>query len=232
MDTASARAPAAGTSQATTLASAARVFWRFGSPRLMAVLLVAAVVARVIAGHWSDGDLIAAAIVFAIDPFVEWVFHVGGLHMKPFTVAGRTVDPLFARRHRMHHRDPREVWLVFVPLPVLAGLVATIVLIGLLAVPYKPIGLTVISTAAAILLAYEWIHYLIHSRYVPRTRLYRTIWRSHTLHHYKNEQYWFGVTNPIGDLVLRTYPARDAVATSPTARTLGVEDEATLLQPA
>ncbi|MHB8719143.1 MAG: sterol desaturase family protein [Candidatus Dormibacteria bacterium] len=230
MDAAPTAAPTAAAG-GTTLRGAARVFWGYGSPRLMAAVVVAAIAARMVAGHWSDGDLIAAAIVLALDPFVEWVFHVGGLHMKPFAVRGRTVDPLFARRHRMHHRDPREVWLVFVPLPVLAGLLAVILLIGGLAVPYRPIGLTVIATAATILLAYEWIHYLIHSRYVPRTRLYRAVWRSHTLHHYKNEQYWFGVTNPIGDLVLRTYPKRDAVPTSPTARTLGVEDETALLQP-
>lgn len=227
-------APTATTAAAaggTTLRSAARVFAAYASPRLMATVVVAAIAARVLAGHWSDGDLIAAATVLALDPFVEWVFHVGGLHMKPFQVRGRTIDPLFARRHRMHHRDPRVVWLVFVPLPVLAGLLAAILLIGGLAVPYRPIGLTVIATASTILLAYEWIHYLIHSRYVPRSRLYRAVWRSHTLHHYKNEQYWFGVTNPIGDVILRTYPQRDSVPTSATARTLGVDDEATLLQP-
>ena len=43
------------------------------------------------------------------------------------------------------------------------------------------------------------------------------------LHHFKSEHYWFGVTNPVGDLVLRTYPDQAGVPTSPTARTLGVE---------
>ncbi|HMC69660.1 MAG TPA: fatty acid hydroxylase family protein, partial [Mycobacteriales bacterium] len=67
---------------------------------------------------------------------------------------------------------------------------------------------------------YEWTHFLIHSTYVPRSRYYRYIWRAHRLHHYKNEKYWFGVTVHLADHVLRTFPQRDAVETSPTARTL------------
>jgi sterol desaturase/sphingolipid hydroxylase (fatty acid hydroxylase superfamily) len=79
------------------------------------------------------------------------------------------------------------------------------------------------------LFGYEWSPFLIHSTYVPRSAGFRAVWRAHILHHYKNEQYWFGVTNPVADYVLRTRPAKDAVPTSPTARTLGVDDELTLL---
>jgi sterol desaturase/sphingolipid hydroxylase (fatty acid hydroxylase superfamily) len=53
--------------------------------------------------------------------------------------------------------------------------------------------------------------------------LYRGIWRAHRLHHYRNEQYWFGVTMHLADHVLRTYPEKDAVPASATARTLGVD---------
>ena len=72
-------------------------------------------------------------------------------------------------------------------------------------------------------LAYEWTHYLIHSAYRPRSRLYRGIWRAHRLHHYRNERYWFGVTMHQADRILRTYPDKDAVPLSATARTLGVD---------
>ena len=51
-------------------------------------------------------------------------------------------------------------------------------------------------------------------------RLFRAIWRAHRLHHFKNEEYWFGVTNPAADMVLRTYPDPGTVPTSPTARDL------------
>jgi sterol desaturase/sphingolipid hydroxylase (fatty acid hydroxylase superfamily) len=70
---------------------------------------------------------------------------------------------------------------------------------------------------------YEWTHFLIHSSYRPRRSVYRAIWRAHRLHHFRNERYWFGVTMHLGDRVLGTYPAKDAVPASLTARTLGVD---------
>jgi sterol desaturase/sphingolipid hydroxylase (fatty acid hydroxylase superfamily) len=74
--------------------------------------------------------------------------------------------------------------------------------------------------AYAILGAYEWCHFLIHSPYVPRGRYYSAIRRSHRLHHYKNERYWFGVTSNVGDRVIGTYPDPRAVKRSTTARDL------------
>lgn len=212
-----------------TLRSAARIFFAYGSPRLMALVAVAAVAARIVVGHFSLADLVVAASILVIEPFAEWVLHVFVLHLRPHTIAGRTIDPLFARRHRMHHRDPRNVRLVFVPLPVLAGFFVGLGAVGGLAFADHRLGLTAFATMTTFLFGYEWSHFLIHSTYVPRSAIFRAVWRAHILHHYKNEQFWFGVTNPIADYVLRTHPAKDAVPTSPTARTLGVDDEFTLL---
>jgi sterol desaturase/sphingolipid hydroxylase (fatty acid hydroxylase superfamily) len=140
------------------------------------------------------------------------------------------LDPLYARRHRMHHRDPRNVPLVFIPLPVLAGFVVVLFAFSWFVFSTKQMTATSFATMMTYLFTYEWIHYLIHSSYVPKGWLFRTIWRNHILHHYKNEKYWFGVTNPIGDYVLRTHLAKDSVPSSPTARTLGVDDEFDLLR--
>lgn len=41
---------------------------------------------------------------------------------------------------------------------------------------------------------------------------------SHRLHHYRNEHFWFGLTNDFGDRVLRTNPAKEEVPASRTAR--------------
>ena len=56
--------------------------------------------------------------------------------------------------------------------------------------------------------------------YKPKTRVYRSIWRNHRQHHFKNEHFWFTVTSSgTADRVLGTYP--DAtVETSPTAKNL------------
>jgi hypothetical protein len=68
------------------------------------------------------------------------------------------------------------------------------------------------------------VHFLVHTRWRPRWRPYQVLWRNHRLHHYKNEHFWFGVTRLAADRWLGTQPARDAVATSPTCRTLGVAE--------
>ena len=79
------------------------------------------------------------------------------------------------------------------------------------------------AAALTLLLAYEWTHYLIHTRYVPKSALYRFVWRAHRLHHFKNEHYWFGVTSTVGDHILRTAPEQARVPKSQTARTLGTD---------
>ncbi|MDQ6855965.1 MAG: sterol desaturase family protein [Candidatus Dormibacteraeota bacterium] len=223
------RAASAAGDRTLTLRTAARIFAAYGSPRLMAVAAAGAVVARILVGRLGWADLVVLAAILAVEPFAEWLLHVFVLHFRPRTIAGRRIDPLFARRHRMHHRDPRNIPLVFVPLPVLAGFFVTLAAISGLAFADHRLGLTAFATMTTFLFGYEWSHFLIHSPYVPRSAAFRAVWRAHILHHYKNEQYWFGVTNPVADYVLRTHPAKAAVPTSPTARTLGVDDELTLL---
>ena len=76
---------------------------------------------------------------------------------------------------------------------------------------------------ASAALLYEWVHYLVHTRYIPRSRLYKRLWTHHRLHHYKNENYWFGVSMTSGDGLLQTRPEHRGVPTSATCRTLGHE---------
>jgi hypothetical protein len=209
--------------EASTLRTELRTFARHPSPRFIAAVLAVVVAGRVIVGGWAWADLLVAAVILGLEPFTEWVIHVFVLHAKPKRVLGRDVDLFVARKHRRHHADPRDVDLVFVPMQVIGpGLIAVVALVVLLA-PDRGLGLTGLVTGVGMLLTYEWTHYLIHTRYRPRGRYYRSIHRAHRLHHFRNERYWFGVTINVGDHVLGTFPAKDAVPVSPTARTLGVE---------
>jgi sterol desaturase/sphingolipid hydroxylase (fatty acid hydroxylase superfamily) len=92
----------------------------------------------------------------------------------------------------------------------------------LLALPLSR-GLSALLAAYGVLFAYEWTHFLIHSSYRPQHRPYRSVWRAHRNHHFRNEHYWFGVTMHLADHVLGTFPDRSEVEVSLTARTLGVE---------
>ncbi len=211
------------TDEDLTLPDALAEFVRYPSPRILLPVTAAAVVARAAAGRWTKRDLAIAAGILGAEPFTEWLIHVFILHFRPRTVAGRVIDPLAARKHRAHHRDPRDTELVFVPLPVLAGALPALVAGWALGERRLGRALTGITTSLCMLTAYEWTHYLIHSSYRPRHRPYRALWRAHRLHHFRNEHYWFGVTMHGADRLLGTYPERDKVPLSPTARTLGVE---------
>jgi Fatty acid hydroxylase superfamily len=215
--------PADYTSPDLSLRRAGQLFAACFNARLVAAGLLVAALARVAAGGWRPVDAIVAAVILGLEPFTEWVLHVTVLHMRPVTIRGRVFDPIVARRHRGHHADPRLVRLVLVPRGVLIRLMVLSVPLYWLVTPTWRAGLTALVTAYAMLLTYEWTHFLIHSTYVPRGRYYRYIWRAHRLHHFRNEKYWFGVTIHVADHVLRTFPEKGEVPTSPTARTLGVD---------
>ena len=76
-----------------------------------------------------------------------------------------------------------------------------------------------VLTATVLTLVYEWVHFLIHTDYVPRHEVYRRLHRAHRLHHFRNERYWLGVTARTGDRVLGTNPRKEDVEVSVTAKT-------------
>jgi Fatty acid hydroxylase superfamily len=222
MSAVAATAERTGERQAETLGRSFAVFRSYRSPQIIAAALVAAGIVRIALGGWRWGDLLIAAIIVALLPFIEWFTHVVLLHWKPKKVLGMTLDPVAAREHRKHHLDPRDVKLIFIPLPVLIpNLIGGAVLFFLLA-PTATQALSGLVTSFSLLMLYEWTHFLIHSRYRPTSRLYRYVWRAHRLHHYRNERYWFGVTVHLADHLFGTFPDKNAVPVSATARTLGV----------
>ncbi|MQA24664.1 MAG: fatty acid hydroxylase family protein [Micromonosporaceae bacterium] len=212
---------------AVTLAAAWRAFLRHPSPWLIGGTLAIALAVRLAVGDWRLSDALLPLAMLAMFPCFEWVVHVCVLHWRPRTLAGLTVDPLLARKHREHHADPRDTPLVFIPWQALLWLLPAYAAIGLLAFPRLGLGLTFLVGVGALGFAYEWTHYLIHSDYRPRSRAYRAIWRNHRLHHYKNEHYWFTVTSAgTADRVFGAYPDPATVESSPTVRALHARDAA------
>jgi hypothetical protein len=206
-----------------TLAEARRDFFRYPTPRILVPVVAAVWIARIAVGKWSIADLVIPAIILGLEPFTEWTIHVVLLHWKPRTVAGLTIDPMASRKHRAHHRDPKNIPLVFVPLRVLVTSIVVSAAAWLLLAHRLQHALIGLATSYSMLFLYEWTHYLIHTAYRPQGRVYRYVWRAHRLHHFRNENYWFGVTVHVADHVLGTFPDKDAVPVSPTARTLGVD---------
>ncbi len=215
-----------------TLGDCWRTFVRQRTPPLLAGAIVAAVVLRVLLADYSWRDLAVAATVIALTPLAEWAIHVYLLHAKPIRLGRHRYDLIAAREHRAHHQAPAELDGVLIPTYAVLIFIPQIALtVWLVSFPvHLVIGGDRLAGAATGLLVsylilgiYEWCHFLIHTPYRPRGRYYRTIWRGHRLHHYKNEHYWFGVTSTVGDHMLGTAPDQSSVPKSNTARTLGVE---------
>ena len=210
-------------SEVRTLGAAWREFRVKRAPQLIAVAIGAAAAARVAIGGFSWRDLVAAGFLAVVYPFGEWAIHVHLLHLKPFRWRGRRVELPTAAAHRVHHEAPERLDLInFSPSEALAILLLAVpVAVAPLAIVFGAGPLvTALLTGYALVGLYEWTHFLIHTAYRPRSRFYRSAWRNHRLHHFKNEHFWHGVTNNISDRVLGTNPEQSEVRRSPTARTL------------
>jgi hypothetical protein len=217
-------------SEITTLGEAWREFRRKPGPWVIAGAIVAALAGRLALGDPDWRDVAAGLFILVVYPFGEWSIHVYLLHLPPFRWGGRTVELASARAHRAHHESPRRLDLInFSPAEALAILLLAVPAaaalgagaVALVAGP-PPIGalVSMLLTGYVLVGAYEWTHFLIHTAHRPRSRYYRSIWRNHRLHHFKNEHYWHGITNTVSDRILGTYRDQVDVPRSSTARTL------------
>ena len=215
-----------------TLGDCWRSFVGRRTPPLLGAAILGALALRIALGNWDWRDPVVAAGVIALTPLAEWAIHVYLLHAKPLRIRGHRYDLLAAREHHAHHMAPAELGGVLIPTYAVLIFIPQIALtVWLLSFPIHPVlggdriahAATGLLVSYGILAAYEWCHFLIHTPYRPHGRYYRSIWRGHRLHHYKNERYWFGVTSTIGDHILGTAPEQSEVPKSRTARTLEVE---------
>ncbi len=196
-------------------------FLKHPSPWMMATILLGSLTARVVVGDWRLSDLWAPLVFVALFPVIEWVIHVFVLHWRPRRWGRVTVDTLLARKHREHHADPRDVPLVFIPWQTMIGLMVATPVLPLLLFPRVGQALTFVFTMGLAGMLYEWTHYLIHSDYKPRRRMFKAVYKHHRLHHFKNENYWLTVTTAnTADRLLGTNPDPGSVPTSPTAKNL------------
>ncbi len=209
--------------EVTTVAQAWGEFRRKRSPQILVAGLALAVIARVVLGEFGWRDAAAAALMLPVYVFGEWAIHVYLLHLRPFRWRGREVELVTAQSHRMHHEDPHNLFMILLgPVEAVALLVGAVPLV--VAVFIVPLGwhaaMSGLVTGYALIVVYEWTHFLIHTAVRPRSRYYRAIHRGHRLHHFKNERYWHGITNTVSDRVLGTAPDQKSVPRSATARTL------------
>jgi hypothetical protein len=202
----------AGASPASASA-ALKTFFSNPSSIVLSVLIAALLVGKLAVGDWQWADLIAAVIIFAGWPLLEWLIHVVLLHNKPRSLFGRKIDFLLPQTHRWHHADPWNLEHVFIPLHIYPLVAPAGILLALLVLPLG-LALTVLAVYSVLALHYEWVHYLSHISWCPTNKYYKRRVLEHRLHHFKSEQHWWGVSMGLGDVILGTAPRPSDISVS------------------
>jgi hypothetical protein len=204
-------------------ASAIRLFVAQPSPQLIALAVVAAAAARVWFGHFTWIDAMVALAVWAYFPVNEWLIHVFMLHYRPRKVFGRTIDFYLPMTHRRHHAEPWNLKWVLIPRHIHAMVFPLIAAIVYFAGAWRGPVLSGMTVYLLLGLHYEWSHYLAHIPWCPNSAYYRRRVREHRWHHFRNENFWWGVSMGLGDRLFGTAPAMEQTGRSGTAATLGVD---------
>lgn len=217
-----AKSNATATSNATTATEAFSVFFKHPSAVVLAVLTIAAIATRTTLGPIQWSEVLVSLIVLMLWPLLEWAIHVVILHRKPNRIFGREVDFLLPQTHRWHHADPWNLRWVFIPLHVYPLVAPLIFGLAWLVSPNLAFACSLLATYFALALHYEWVHYLAHINWCPPLKYYQRRVREHRLHHFRNEQKWWGVSMGLGDRVLGTAPhASDTPVSANTDNILG-----------
>jgi hypothetical protein len=194
-------------------------FWRHGSNTVL--LLAAVVLIALFATHVLDFApvLLVAVAIGALVFFVsEYTTHRFMLHAPPS--ANAFVLRLQRRLHYDHHVEPARLDLLFLPLWFAIPVAALTLAIYATVTRNASASAALLLGSLAGLLWYEWVHYVAHIAYVPKTPFGRWIKKYHLWHHFKNERMWFGVTNPSMDFAGRTYARVEDVDRSDSTRVL------------
>jgi hypothetical protein len=166
-----------------------------------------------ISTYWPTVSLLLLA------PWFEWVIHKYLLHNRPQSSNGAW-QHYFDQIHFYHHQNPRNIPYVFAPFPIPFFIPTVFFLIFSLAFWDLKAGLMTAFWTFLYYMYYEWIHLAHHlDDYKPLTKRGRELKQAHQWHHFKNENYWWGVTSNLGDKTLGTWMSARDVEKSPTVKT-------------
>ncbi len=219
----------------TDLKTAAKVYLQVPSAQVMLAFFLIGLVIRLVLGSmgfgwWVFGWHDAAALAFvaaSTGPF-EWFVHKFVLHAPVDSFRSRVLNTSTA--HRRHHVDPTVLDNVVLGPEHAAqystqlALFATMWAAPMALLAGWPVLATVATGSLASWLAmahYEWVHLAVHTRHRFKNRFYARLQSNHRWHHYRNENFWLGVTTNSGDRLLGTLPdSKSDVPLSETARSL------------
>jgi hypothetical protein len=156
-------------------------------------------------------------IPILLSPFYEWVTHKYILHRKVDPQTSPRGYEYMRKLHYIHHEDPKNTEYIFAPLSAaLFIFIEMFVVFSILFWSWEK-ALVIEIGVVAFYLYYEWVHLAHHvPQYNPLTPLGKKMKQAHLWHHFRNENYWWGITSHYGDLALKTFPHANDVEASPT----------------
>ena len=194
-----------------------REFLLFPDITILLILIVASIGFQV----W-DGLTWGVLAVFAFGMltfmFSEYLTHRFVFHLKP--PKNPFLLKMLKRLHYDHHTDPNDLHLLFLPLWYSLPNLSVLAIIFYLIAGSWGLTLAFASGLMMMLFLYEWKHYVAHRPIKPRTRFGKWVKKTHILHHFKNENFWYGVSTPFVDVLFGTLKNEKDVETSKTAKDL------------
>ncbi|TYS58632.1 fatty acid hydroxylase family protein [Sutcliffiella horikoshii] len=194
-----------------------REFFLFPDITILLVLIVGSIGWQVWSGlTW--GALIVFAFGMLTFMFSEYLTHRFVFHLKP--PKNPFLLKMLKRLHYDHHTDPNDLHLLFLPLWYSLPNLSVLAIIFYLIAGSWGLTLGFASGLMMMLFLYEWKHYVAHRPIKPRTKFGKWVKKTHILHHFKNENFWYGVSTPFVDVLFGTLKNEKDVETSKTAKDL------------
>lgn len=182
------------------------------------ILLNIIIIVASLVWEFSIGTIIIYFIGMIIFAVSEYFIHRFLFHLK--TPKNPFFLKLLKRLHYDHHSNPTDLFLLFLPIWYSIPNFLILSFIFYLISASYPFTLAFAGGLITMLLVYEWKHYIAHRPIKPMTAYGRYIKKHHLLHHFKNENYWFGVSTPVMDIIFDTLKDEKSVETSKTAKDL------------
>ena len=138
------------------------------------------------------------ALGFVSFTWVEYMAHRYLFHMSTST---KSREKLQYTIHGVHHEFPKDKDRLAMP-PLLSITISTLLLFLFRLI----IGDLVFSFLPGFLTGYAFylsIHYMVHS-FPPPKNFFKVLWVNHSIHHYKEGEYVFGVSSPLWDYIYGT----------------------------
>jgi len=158
--------------------------------------------------------LYAAAVIATPYNPLMWVslacgiafFFVAEYFIHRFVLHGiiSAIMPNAHKGHEEHHHDPKNNEFLLTPNAYNVPFHIALSILFTALFQNIHLGFSLMLGFGLYHLYYEWTHFVSHRPIVPMTPWGKWMKKHHLLHHYKDEESYFGVTHPTFDMLLHT----------------------------